>query len=116
MVAATLTAALTALAPGCGGAENLTVEQQDAYRQVVAYRTDPEAVLLRSFDYQQAAAKQYARNLRTLERADLGEEDALRRLKTCVLEITDGSKPGPDPDACEAALDAVRVAVDQRLG
>ena len=73
-------------------------------------------MLLRSFDYQQAAAKQYARNLRTLEQADLGEDDALKTLKTCILEITDGSKPGPDPRACDAALEALRTAADQRLG
>jgi hypothetical protein len=112
----TLIAVLTTMAPGCGDAEKLTTEQQDAYRQVVAYRTDPEAVVLRSYEYQQAAAKQYARNLRTLEAADLGEDDALSTLKTCTLEITDGSKPGPDSDACDTALDAVRAAVDERFG
>jgi ABC-type transporter Mla subunit MlaD len=113
---AALIAALAALAPGCGDAEDLTAEQRQAYRQVVAYREDPEAVLLRSYDYQQAAAKQYTRNLRTLQQADLDEDDAIGTLKTCTLEITDGSKPGTDPKACEAALDAVRAAVDQRLG
>lgn len=115
LIAAAL-AALAAVAPGCGDAEDLTAEQRQAYRQVVAYREDPEAVLLRSYDYQQAAAKQYTRNLRTLQQADLDEDDAISTLTTCKLEITDGSKPGTDPEACEAALDAVRAAVDQRLG
>ena len=116
MLVAAVVAALVPLAPGCGDAEDLTAEQRRAYRQVVAYRGDPEAVLLRSYDYQQAAAKQYMRNLRTLQQADLDEDDAIGTLKTCTLEITDGSKPGPDPRACAAALDAVRAAVDQRLG
>jgi hypothetical protein len=115
LVAAVI-AALAALAQGCGDAENLTAEQRQAYRQIVAYREDPEAVLLRSYDYQQAAAKQYTRNLGTLQQADLGEDDAISTLKTCTLEITDGSKPGTDSEACKAALDAVRAAVDQRLG
>jgi len=54
--------------------------------------------------------------LRTLEQADLGEDDGLKTLKTCILEITDGSKPGPDPKACDAALEALRAAAEQRLG
>jgi hypothetical protein len=115
LVAAAI-AALAAVTPGCGDAEDLTAEQRQAYRQVVAYREDPEAVLLRSYDYQQAAAEQYTRNVRTLQQADLDEDDAISTLETCTLEITDGSKHGPDPEACEAALDAVRAAVDQRLG
>jgi hypothetical protein len=112
--AATVLAVLTAMGQGCGDGESLTAEQQQAFRQVVAYRTDPEDVLLRSFDYQQAAAEQYARNLRVLEGADLGEDDALSTLKGCTLEITDGSEPGKDPKVCDAALEAVRSAVDQR--
>ena len=112
----TLIAVVTALAPGCGQAERLTAEQRTAYRQVVAYRSNPEAVLLRSYEYQQAAAEQYKRNLRTLGRADLGEDDALGTLTGCTLKITDGSpQPGPDPSACQAAFEAVKTAVDRRL-
>ena len=110
-----LVVVLTAVAPGCGDAETLTAEQQDAYSEVVSYRTDPEAVVRRSYEAQQAAAKRYARNLRTLEAADLGEDEALSTLRTCTLQITEGSDPEPDPAACDAALEAVRGAVDQRL-
>ena len=114
--ATVLLAVLCATGSACADDENLTADQRDAYRQVVAYRTNPEAVVTRSAEYQEAAAQQYVRNLRTLEGAELGEDDALSTLGTCTLEVTDGSTPGPDPAACDAALEAVRAAVEGRLG
>ncbi|MBA2525738.1 MAG: hypothetical protein H0V18_08150 [Pyrinomonadaceae bacterium] len=110
-----LSAALAVTAVGCGSDE-LTDEQRLAYRQVAAYWTDPEAVVLKSFDKQQAAAEQFKRNLRELQGADLGEKQdaALRTLSMCTYEVTDGSEP-TDRTSCESAFATVRSAVDERL-
>ena len=109
-----LSSAMAATAFACGSAD-LTAEQRDAYRQVLAYRTDPEAVETRSAGYQQAAAEKFERNVRTLQGADLGDEQqaALRTLSTCTLEVTEDAE---QTDAgCADALAAVRSAVEQRL-
>lgn len=84
-------------------------------QQVVAYWTKPEDVLLRSFHYQQAAAKQFRRNLDALTAANLGEETAaaLKTLSTCAHEVTER----PDPDKaknCDNAFATVRATVKER--
>ena len=108
-----LAAALAA--SGCGSGE-LTDEQRLAYRQVAAYWTDPEAVVLKSFDRQQAAAEQFRRNLRELQGAELGEKQdaALRTLSTCTHKVTDGSEPF-DRTRCQSAFATFRSAVEERL-
>jgi len=110
-----LSAALATTGFGCG-AQELTAEQRLAYRQVTAYWTRPEAVLARSFDYQQAAAKQFRHNLRELQGADLGDKEdaALRTLMTCKHQVTDGS-PTDNVAECETAFATIRAAVDERL-
>ena len=115
MAVAGLSAALATTGFGCGSQE-LTAQQRLAYRQATAYWTNPEAVLVRSFDYQQAAAKQFKRNLRKLQGADLGDEGdaALRTLATCKHRVTDGS-PTDDFAKCETAFETIRAAVDERL-
>jgi hypothetical protein len=115
MVLVGLSAAIATTGFGCGSHE-LTAEQRLAYRQVAAYWTHPEAILVRSFDYQQAATKQFKRNLRALEGADLGEEEdaALRTLSTCKHQVTDGSLPR-DPAKCNTAFTTIRAAVREHL-
>ena len=110
-----LSAALATTGFGCGSQE-LTAEQRLAYRQVTAYWTSPEAVLVRSFDYQQAAAKQFRHNLRELRGADLGDKEdaALRTLLTCEHQVTDGSATD-DFAECERAFETIRAAVKERL-
>lgn len=113
-VATVLSSAMAATAFACGSAD-LTAEQRDAYRQVLAYRTDPEAVVTRSAAYQQAAAEKFERNVRTLQDADLGDEQqaALRTLATCTLEVSED--PEPADARCADALAALRSAVEERL-
>jgi NAD(P)H-hydrate repair Nnr-like enzyme with NAD(P)H-hydrate dehydratase domain len=111
---ACLCAALAATAWGCG-AQELSADQERAYRQVTAYWTNPEAVVVRSFDYQQAAATQFKRNLDVLAAADLGEEAAaaLQTLSGCEHHVTDGSEPS-NAKACDHAFATVRAAVEER--
>ena len=107
-------AVLAAAAWGCG-AQELTADQMRAYRQVTAYWTNPEAVVVRSYDYQQAAAAQFRRNLDVLAAADLGEEAAaaLQTLSSCEHHVTDGSEPDNAKD-CDAGFATVRAAVEER--
>jgi hypothetical protein len=107
-------AVLTGIACGCG-AKPLSADQERAYRQVAAYWANPEAVLIRSYDYQQAAAAQFRRNLDVLAAADLGEEaaTALETLSGCEYRVTDGSEPN-NPKDCDGAFAAVRAAVKER--
>ena len=104
---------LAATACGCG-AQELSADQMRAYRQVTAYWTNPEAVVVGSYDYQQAAAAQFRRNL-DVAAADLGEEAAaaLQTLSSCEHHVTDGSEPNNAKD-CDAGFATVRAAVEER--
>jgi hypothetical protein len=110
----TLSAALIGTAWGCGDQE-LTADQKRAYRQVTAYWTNAEAVVIRSYDYQEAAASQFRRNLDVLAAADLGQEAAaaLHTLSGCEHHPTDGSEPNDAKD-CAGAFATVRAAVEKR--
>lgn len=109
-----LSAALVATAWGCGD-EEMTMEQERAYQEVAAYWTNPEAVLTRSADVQQAAAAQFRRNLDVLAAADLSEEAtaALETLSSCAHRVTDGSAR-TDANDCADAFVTVRAAAEQR--
>ena len=108
--------AVAASVPGlaCGGdPEPLSPAEQDAYRQIVAYIEDPEAVATRGRAYQEAAAERLKMNVQTLRGADLGDDGdaALRTLGAdCALLAGDGSESRSGAK-CPEALDTLKEAV-----
>jgi hypothetical protein len=106
--------ALVGTAWGCGDQE-LTADQERAFREVTAYWTNADATVTRSDEYQKAAAVQFRRNLDVLADADLGEEAAaaIRTLSSCAHRVTDGSEQ-TDANDCANAFVTVRAAADQR--